>query len=153
MSNLLDLLFTFGGRINRAKWWLGLVVLIVASMAGTALFRPGVFSANPEAAPPSWLDTAWQLAWLVPATAITVKRFNDRDWPDSLGYAFGVLGAFTQLAPYAGLKIDPTAGGIGAPLFWAISAAYLFAIVENGFLRGTRGPNRHGPDPLEPRPS
>jgi uncharacterized membrane protein YhaH (DUF805 family) len=26
----------------------------------------------------------------------------------------------------------------------------LAAIIDNGFLRGTDGPNRYGPDPLQP---
>jgi uncharacterized membrane protein YhaH (DUF805 family) len=33
-------------------------------------------------------------------------------------------------------------------LFWLLSIAGLFVFVENGFMRGTDGPNRYGPDPL-----
>ncbi len=29
-----------------------------------------------------------------------------------------------------------------------VGLAFLFAFIDNGFLRGTRGPNRYGPDPL-----
>jgi hypothetical protein len=32
-------------------------------------------------------------------------------------------------------------------VFWITLPLGLFAIVENGFLRGTRGPNRYGPEP------
>jgi len=33
--------------------------------------------------------------------------------------------------------------------FWLFSLAlWVWAIVELGFLRGTKGPNRYGPDPL-----
>ena len=29
--------------------------------------------------------------------------------------------------------------------------AYMFALIDNGFLRGSAGPNRYGPDPLAAR--
>ena len=70
------------------QWWIGFIITFVGSIAGTLLFNPDMLVSD-EAVPPQWPDTFWQLAWLVPRTAITVKRFNDRDWPWWLGYAFG----------------------------------------------------------------
>ena len=55
---------------------------------------------------------------------------------------------FDYVAPHFGLPIDPTAGGVGAVAFWLSAAVLLFAFVDNGFIRGTAGPNRYGPDPL-----
>ena len=38
--------------------------------------------------------------------------------------------------------------------FWvSLAAILLFAFVDNGFIRGTRGPNRYGPDPLAGAPA
>ena len=48
--------------------------------------------------------------------------------------------------------IDPEAGGVGAVAFWVSLAAIVAAFVDNGFMRGTRGPNRYGPDPLAGAP-
>ena len=73
MGNLFSLLTTFNGRINRAKWWLGLVLLGVANVLGGMLLNPEFFTAE-EPPPPSWPDTVWQIALLYPLTAITVKR-------------------------------------------------------------------------------
>ena len=70
-------------------------------------------------------DIAVNLLLLWPALAVSVKRWHDRDKS-----GWWVL-----------LNLLPVVG-------------WLWALVENGFLRGTRGPNRFGDDPLEvdPRP-
>lgn len=54
-----------------------------------------------------------------PALAISVKRWHDR----------GKSGWWVLL------NLVPVVG-------------WLWALIENGFLRGTDGPNRYGPDPL-----
>jgi uncharacterized membrane protein YhaH (DUF805 family) len=147
MTGIVELLTTFHGRIGRRQWWIGFAITLAGSLFGTLLFNPELFTAS-EPLPPRWPDTIWQLAWLVPGTAITVKRFNDRDWPWWLGYALAALGAFVYIAPHFGLLIDPEAAAAGALVFWIFLAAILAAFIDNGFLRGSQGPNRYGPDPL-----
>jgi uncharacterized membrane protein YhaH (DUF805 family) len=151
MPDLLNLLLSFKGRIGRRSWWLGYIIVVVASLFGTALLNPDFFTPDevPVVPPPSWPDTVWQVVCLVPGTAITVKRFNDRDWPWWLGYAAGVLAAALYIAPHFGLPIDPLVSGVGRPLFWIIGVALLAIFIDNGFFRGTDGPNRYGPDPLD----
>ena len=75
LRRLLDILTGFQGRINRAKWWLGLLVIGTASVLGGLILNPEFFRS--ELAQPSWPDTLWQIALIYPGTAITVKRFND----------------------------------------------------------------------------
>jgi len=147
MNSPFTLLTSFRGRISRKQWWLGNVIVCVASVLGTVLFNAAIFTAE-EVPPPNWLDTFWQLAWLIPATAITVKRFNDRDWPWRLGYAFGSIGFATIIAPHFGVLIAPPSDGIGAIVFWVTFAVIGLAFIDNGFIQGPRGPNRYGPDPL-----
>jgi uncharacterized membrane protein YhaH (DUF805 family) len=151
MKSIIELLTTFHGRIARRQWWIGFVITLVGSLVGTFLFNPELFTAE-VAPPPSWPDTIWQLAWLVPGTAVTVKRFNDRDWPWWLGYALAALGAFVTVSPHLGFIVEPDAGAAGATVFWIFLAAMLAALVDNGFLRGTPGPNRYGPEPLAAAP-
>lgn len=45
-----------------------------------------------------------------------------------------------------GLAGDPLR--VGTAMELAAGGVYLWAFVEFGFLRGTRGPNQFGPDPL-----
>ena len=71
--------------------------------------------------PPQTADVLVNLLLLWPALAVSVKRWHDRDKS-----GWWVL-----------LNLLPLAG-------------WLWALVDNGFVRGTRGPNRYGEDPLAP---
>ncbi len=147
LSYLFTLLTSFRGRITRMQWWLGFVVWLLGSIAGTLLLNPQYFVAD-EIPPPDWPETIFQVIWLVPFAAVSVKRFNDRDWPWWPGYFMAALSAVFVVAPHFGVAVDPTAGGLGAAIFYFGALAGLVALVDNGFMRGTDGPNRYGPDPL-----
>ena len=147
MGALFSLLFSFTGRVNRARWWIGFAIILISSLIGIYLLNPEQFAAA-EPPPPNWAETIWALGWLVPMTAITVKRFNDRDWPWWLGYAVAAVTVVSYVAPHFRLMVDPLAGGLGAVIFWFTAAVGFLALVDNGFVRGTDGPNRYGPDPL-----
>jgi uncharacterized membrane protein YhaH (DUF805 family) len=148
MTNLFDLFFGFTGRIPRTSWWLGFVVITVASIGGSFLLDPQAFQFNIDEAVPNWPDTIWQLALVIPGTAITVKRFNDRNWPFWLGYAYGLAGVVLQLAMHFKVLDRPELNTGEMIAVLAPLAFFLFAFVDNGFLRGTRGANRYGPDPF-----
>jgi uncharacterized membrane protein YhaH (DUF805 family) len=81
------------------------------------------------------------LVWV--GLAVATKRLHDRDksaWWLLLFYALpAVLG-----------NVGDAAGGIGGMLSLVGVAISIWAMVELGFLRGTPGPNRYGPDPLGP---
>jgi uncharacterized membrane protein YhaH (DUF805 family) len=147
MPDFVDLLTTFKGRINRARWWIGFIITGFGGVIGTMIFNPEMLTGEGVVAP-NWPDTLWQIAWLVPLTAVVVKRCNDRDWPSWVPWLIPALCALVYLAPHAGFNIDPDAGLPGAVTFWVVFAALVALIIDNGFLRGTRGPNRYGPDPL-----
>ena len=143
--HLLFLLTSFKGRISRKSWWIGLAIYGLANLAGGFVLNPEYFTAD-EIPPANWPDTIWQLACLVPLTAITVKRGNDRNWPWWIGPAFAAANVFYLLAPFSGLGSGaPGASGVA---FWILAIFGLIVFIDNGFARGTNGPNRHGPDPL-----
>ena len=152
MNNLLSLLTTFTGRISRRQWWIGLVVISVADIAGGMLINPDYFFAD-ERPPKSRLDTLWQIALLVPMTAITVKRFNDTDHPAWFGYlipAFGLFGLYVvqHLREWTNELVLTAL----FPILLLMCAYALFTFANNGFVRDTDGPNRYGPDPLAGAP-
>jgi uncharacterized membrane protein YhaH (DUF805 family) len=135
--------FSFRGRLNRAKYWLvtlvNLSVLFVLFFIG---FATG-----------SW--TAFTIAGItfipvvVSGFAIAVRRLHDRDksaWWLLLFYALPAVlhGVRDEL-----VKIQETTAFYLAFACIVLSAIIsIWALVELGFLRGTSGENRYGPDPL-----
>ncbi len=121
-----SLLFSFQGRINRAKFWLVHVVMwVVVLVVFGAILGSAALSSNPQAALQSVglvggliLLVVYVLAlWI--GLAIAAKRWHDRNKS-----AWWILIVFV-----------PAVGG-------------LWYLIECGFLRGTMGPNKFGSDPL-----
>jgi len=146
---LWPLLTTFSGRISRKPWWIGLLIYAALNIGGGMVLNPDYFFAE-DIPPANVPDTLWQLFLLVPLTAITVKRGNDRNWPSWLAPAFVAANVFNLVAPFLGFEIGANATGVDRVLFWVLAVFLLILFVDNGFMRGNDGPNRHGPDPLAP---
>jgi uncharacterized membrane protein YhaH (DUF805 family) len=147
--------FGFRGRINRAKYWLALLIFFLAAVALTLL---GL--AVGKSTPFQIVSHAVNLATFVSTIAVSIKRLHDRDrsaWWLLLFYAGPFLIAFAGW-PF----LWATAGSFGDArvlslflvrlcLFGGIALA-IWGSVEMGFLRGTTGYNRFGADPLAKRP-
>ncbi|MDP1966683.1 MAG: DUF805 domain-containing protein [Reyranella sp.] len=121
-----SLLFSFEGRINRARFWLVHVVMwVVVAVVSGLVVGDAALSADPEAAlralgtvPHLILAVLYVLlVWI--GLAAGVKRWHDRN----------KSGLWILIA------LVPVIGG-------------LWYLIECGFLRGTVGPNTYGPDPL-----
>ena len=142
--------FSFRGRISRQEWWLGLLFLLSISIpAGAWLGSEAFDPTTGKIRPPSLAYTVWSVLVSVPSAALSAKRFNDRDWPSWLGYLLGGCFVVLALANHFGYLLDPRTMALPEKtIFAAILLFFLWALVDNGFLKGTEGPNRHGPDPL-----
>ena len=141
------------GRISRQEYWLGMLVLMAITVPVSMLLDPAAFtaSASEKVTAPTFAGTVWNLILTWPSAAISIKRFNDRDWPHLIGYALGLLMAGLVLSNYQGLLLDPDRMKPGEMLAMVLLvAAFVWALIENGFRRGSDGPNRYGPDPLQP---
>ena len=121
-----SLLFSFQGRINRAKFWLVHVAMwVVVAIVFSVILGSAAMSSDPQAALQSVgavggiiLLVVYILAlWI--GLAIAAKRWHDRNKS-----AWWILIVFVPV-------VGP---------FW-----YL---IECGFLKGTTGPNKFGGDPL-----
>lgn len=155
----------FAGRINRAKWWLGTIILavigIILYFILMAVMGPGALTDPAQMASFMRTIAIIQLILVVilayPTTALMMKRLNDRDRPSYFAYIFwaptvlSILGALTGLTTttvdMGGVQM-PTQSGLG----WVVAilglAIGIWALIELGILKGTDGPNQHGPDPL-----
>ena len=125
----LQTFLSFDGRIPRKTFWLGHLVLFVAYTVLSILIFSliGSFSSenlqNPSGHEVNTilLVVLWGpliLALVYGSFALTAKRWHDH----------GKSGWFV--------------------LWGFVPVANVWALVMNGFLRGTEGPNRFGPDPI-----
>jgi uncharacterized membrane protein YhaH (DUF805 family) len=160
------LLFSFKGRIGRQVWWLtNLAVMIVVALAGLiidAIARSqGMIAFDAETnqfEPTGVLGILLGVIGLINLWiiyALAAKRLHDRDhtgwWLAAplLGLVVGILLASMTLSlPEGGREPWNT---LGVFTFFGIVGLLLWLFYEIGFLRGTEGPNRFGPDPLAAR--
>lgn len=122
MDNLKPLLLSFDGRINRGRFWTGILVLLavyVVLIVINLIFR-GIFGDSVITMLIGIISIVIYLAMIWPSIALGVKRFHDRNKS-----GWWVL-----------ISLVPIIGGI-------------WYLVECGFLEGTKGPNQFGPDPLQ----
>jgi uncharacterized membrane protein YhaH (DUF805 family) len=142
--------FSFRGRINRAKYWLALLIFtivgVVQILGGLALGNAMLIQ---------MFNFLIDIAILVASIAVAIKRLHDRDrsaWWLLLFY----LGPFV-LAGVGGGIMWAGERSIGLTEDWSLFprlgllaglALLIWGLVEIGFRRGTAGYNRFGPDPL-----
>jgi uncharacterized membrane protein YhaH (DUF805 family) len=150
--SLSDFLFSPRGRINRAKYWLYVVVSIAILVVLIAVISavwagrirgPGGSFDFPSG--PLFAFGVVYLILLVIGVFVGIKRLHDRDksgWWLLVFYLVPMVLSWTS----AILSRD----GIGAVFALGSLAISIWAFVELGCLRGTVGPNRYGEDPLAP---
>lgn len=152
--NLTTLLFSFQGRLNRAKYWLvALIYLAVFIVCFVLTFIGlGISSAiSSTGALISYLLVAIfvivGLLAIWSSIAVGIKRLHDRDQSGWWMLVFwGVSTIVSLLQEAAATPSSKIILGIGS------LAVTVWIIVELGCLRGTQGPNRFGSDPLEASP-
>jgi uncharacterized membrane protein YhaH (DUF805 family) len=134
----IDLIYLFTsvhGRITREQFWIGMIFVVLAEIAGHWL----AFRIQGEK-----LDSIVGLALNYPEFVLAVKRANDRDlplWQIAVFFVGDSLLAFVVLRGYGGTD--------AAGLMQILLDLYLLVLIADlGFRRGTVGANRHGPDPL-----
>src|SRR3979490_1849773 len=132
-----NLLFTFKGRMNRAKYWLALLIWCVvwAAVLGAGLGGEMILD-NAGA-----ILIAIILLLLVTSGAAGVragiKRLHDRD-----NSGWWLLIFYLLPAVFDGIG----RGGVPA-LSLVAFAISIWSFIELGCLRGTDGPNTYGPAP------
>jgi len=156
------LLFGFSGRINRAKYWLWILLyLIAAIIVGVVVYVISSPMAGSTPIVGNIVQLAFGIAAFVSSLAVMTKRLHDRAksawW--LLVYVLIpsiLLVAGAGMALYGTLSGAMTTGGdlsgmqlIGGILVLACVPFYIWAFVDLLCLRGTIGPNQYGPDPLE----
>ncbi len=111
--------FSFTGRATRFDYWVRLVVPYLVGLFVAAFLDALLGTGDPETGNGGIFTILFVLAAIWPQLAVGAKRCHDR----------GRSGWFLLIA------LIPLIGSI-------------WLLIELGFLRGTEGENRFGPDPL-----
>ena len=145
---------SFDGRIHRKLFWIASLIMIAAAILLSMVIVLPLSAANPTLG--ALASLVLSLAFLYPAAAVGVKRLHDRDKPGRLIVVFFAPGLILQVGELLGLtgSYQLIAGqSIYLPnlLGWLLNLVALvvgiWALVTLGFLAGTIGPNKYGPDP------
>jgi uncharacterized membrane protein YhaH (DUF805 family) len=124
-----DIYFHFAGRAPRQIFWIHWVIIIyglIQLLPAFVIYRATLANLGAEATiqeklTPSFIYLLVSVVVLLwPSLAIRAKRWHDRDKS-----AWWIL-----------INLVPVVGP-------------LWEVIELGFLPGTVGPNRYGPDPFE----
>ncbi|MEE8632866.1 MAG: DUF805 domain-containing protein [Methyloceanibacter sp.] len=111
--------FSAEGRVSRKQWWLRLIVPVIAISIVLGIIDAAIGTVDPTSGA-GLLSGVWMLIILIPTILIYIKRFHDRNKS-----GWWVLICFVPI--------------IGA----------VWLLIELGFLKGTPGPNRFGPQVVE----
>jgi uncharacterized membrane protein YhaH (DUF805 family) len=133
----MHLLTSIEGRISRRPFWIAVLCLSVPELV--AHFALGE----------RWSSIV-SLLIAYPEFAVFAKRGHDRNvpaWVSGVFIAGAVILNLMTLLDLSGPMTNPTT------LFYIVGIPVgilgLILLVDFGFRRGTAGPNRYGPDPLE----
>jgi uncharacterized membrane protein YhaH (DUF805 family) len=168
---LVQILTSLDGRLNRKPYWIvGLVLLVIVLVAMAAITVVGVQTM--DLALVMGLSALVQLLVIYPSVAVMVKRFHDRNRSGALVLFLIVPVIVVAVTDFLGItgkplqlpQVDPNASLFSLwllglqlkaeqqPLDFALGlwifVVTVWFLIELGFFRGTRGPNRFGPDPL-----
>lgn len=134
----------FSGRSRRMEYWMFALLTVIVSIVCVALIFGGMASMEDFATAEetgtnpfggmgvlSWIGIAilgiWGLGSIIPSIAVTVRRLHDLNYSGWIYLGVVLLG------------IIPIVGTIVQLVFLVFTC-----------LPGTKGPNKYGPDPLDP---
>ena len=142
-------LLTFRGRMNRARYWVAVlslmciaIVMVLIAVATRAMIPVGVATAALAI-----ITAVAFLALAVPGYFIAIKRLHDRNKSGHWLWLFCLAPAALNLL--AKLAVVQGAAPVGIVVMLVSIGISMWGFIEIACLKGMRGPNRFGPDPLQ----
>ena len=136
------------GRIGRKAFWLAVLPILAVDVAVYLLLVPNGFD---DTVLEPWdraqaLSALLSLLLLWPLVAVTAKRLHDRNQSGLWGAGYWLLLTLYDLSEVA---LGTTAFHHHGAILILVLLGSVVIVVEAGLRRGTAGPNRFGPDPLD----
>jgi len=148
-TDLIELLIRLEGRISRAPYWIGWLIILAGEIALRLVFGIPFIPAPADAFAVRGSSFLIDVVLLYPSIVVMVKRLHDRDHS---GWVIGWLivpSVVLMLTNLLGMSGDPEhAGVVESLLVIATGVIWLAFMIELGFRPGTPGENQYGPDPL-----
>jgi uncharacterized membrane protein YhaH (DUF805 family) len=139
---IIRMLFNFSGRINRRAFWVSMGALFIVQT-----FLPLLIVFLDRVTGYMIVNVLYWF-FLFAICAICAKRLHDRN--RSNWWIIVVSMPWIIGSPIFILPIIFRWGNAGLYVYYTISALVgVWLIIDLGCLRGTIGPNRYGPDPLD----
>lgn len=176
MDNLGHLFFSFDGRIGRRRFWIGILGLAIAVIVISLVILPVLGLSMMGGIPADmnnnqeiyaffdgqmrrggWISLIMLIVFAWPSLAVMIKRAHDRGSAGMLVYAGFALTGLSDLFQGLGLTHGasmvegmpvPGPNLLGIVLSVAMTIIGLILLVTLGFLKGTKGSNPYGVDPL-----
>jgi uncharacterized membrane protein YhaH (DUF805 family) len=147
-----SLLFGFQGRINRAKYWLAVLIYVVAMIIVGAVLALSFWASGSGAIITMFfglIALIVYIAMIVSGIAVGSKRLHDRDKSAWWLLVFYVL---PGVLAWMGVGLGVASGSQAISMLFSLVSfgISIWAFVELGCLRGTVGANGYGPDPVKP---
>lgn len=124
---LIDLFFSFKGRVSRLEWLAGAAAIIAAALGGILLFNDGSFDESINASPeiPTMAAVLWVLLCLYAFAALSVKRLAGAGYGRRLGAVLAVSGLLLFVGWGAGFFLAPFSPRPDTFVFWALIVSIL----------------------------
>jgi uncharacterized membrane protein YhaH (DUF805 family) len=146
----------FEGRIPRSTFWLANIAVFIVDVvvATIAAATAEVVAGETAGYVTMYIVT---VAFFYPQFVIALKRAHDLNMLDRTIYAWYIAlivdYVVIRLTLWAWNHYDQNVYSLVALAFvlmfiTAVGVVTIVLLIELGFRRGTRGPNRYGPDPL-----
>ena len=136
------LLFSFRGRINRARYWLMTLIYAIAAMICAAVVAMLASSITGSATAIFAVLVVLVVLAFWPSLALAIKRLHDRN---KSGWWLLLFWLAPSIINAVGQTISSAAGTVAALIGGIIG---IWGFVEIACLKGTTGPNDYGADPL-----
>jgi uncharacterized membrane protein YhaH (DUF805 family) len=146
----------FEGRIPRKTFWFGNIAVFVLDVIVAAIAAATAEAFAGETAGYVTMHVV-TIAFFYPQFAVALKRGHDLDmssrviygWYIALVVDYGVI----RLAAWVWRNFDQNVYSLVGLAFvlvfiTVVGLVTIVMLIELGFRRGTRGPNKYGPDPL-----
>lgn len=143
LGAFVNLMFGYDGRVGRLYFFLGFLAFVAIMSFLLSIVQEATIGTGDIGRYVAFVFIVGSGIWM--HSAVIIKRLHDRDKAAGwyLVYGAAPVSIFIS-AIYFYIERIPAAAWT---LFIVSFVGLIWAIIELGFLRGTPGPNRFGPEP------